>query len=227
MGAAAQADEKHWQRVMDGDRKVGFIEHSRRRDGGQVFESEVLTLELGKSGRRVTYQQRIDTQSTADGSLVRLLREARTREGHSRVEARVVGADLVVYIGPVKHAQSRTLAGAGADLKTDEFARAWRQSVGSGAHEDPLAFRTFDPVMAAPVEVELSKVDAAAGPHRIRRRMRAGAEEFATIQALNPSGEVVEESLRLGGLRLVLQGASEAEAKSPNQALDHVVRRPG
>ena len=223
MGAAAQADEKHWQRVMDGERKVGFLEHSRRTEGGQVFESEVLTLELGKSGRRVTYKQRIDTQSTADGSLVRLLREARTREGHSRVEARVVDADLVVDIGPGKHSQSRTLAGAGADLRTDEFARAWRQSVGGGAHEGPLTFRSFDPVMAAPVDVELSKVDATVGPHRIRRRVRAGGEEFATLQALNTKGEVIEESLRMGGLRLVLLGASEAEAKSPNQALDHVV----
>lgn len=223
MGATAQADEKHWQRVMDGERKVGFLEHSRRTEGGQVFESEVLTLELGKSGRRVTYKQRVETQSKTDGSLVRVLREARTREGHSRVEARVVGADLMVDIGPVKHAQSRTLSGAGADLKSDEFARAWRQAVGGGAPEAPLAFRSFDPVMAATVDVELSRLGGADGPHRIRRRLRAGDEEFATIQALNPKGEVIEESLRMGGLRLTLLGATEAEAMAPNEALDHVV----
>lgn len=223
MGAAAEANGNHWQRVMDGERKVGFVEHSRRVENGHVFESETLTLELGKSGRRVTYQVRIDTESTADGALIRLSREARTREGHARVQARVVGADLVVDIGPAKQVQTRTLPGAGANLKTDEFAREWRQAVGGGASRQPLAFASFDAVKAAVVEVELSAMPVTDGAHRIRRLMRAGDVAFATIQALNANGDVIEESLRLGGLRLELIGATEAQAKSPNQPLDHVV----
>ncbi len=40
---------------------------------------------------------------------------------------------------------------------------------------------------------------------------------------LGRDGEVIEEALRLGGLRLTLLGATEAEARAPSQALDHVV----
>jgi hypothetical protein len=40
---------------------------------------------------------------------------------------------------------------------------------------------------------------------------------------LGPGGEVAEEALRLGGLRLTLQNATETEAHAPNRALDHVV----
>src|SRR5689334_18002901 len=97
--AAAHADEKRWQRVMSGDTKVGMVEHTRRVEGDRVFTSERLTLELGKTGRRVTYTMTLDTESTADGALVRVVRDAVTREGHSRIEARVVGADLQVSIG--------------------------------------------------------------------------------------------------------------------------------
>lgn len=224
MSVAAPADERHWQRVMDGDRKVGSVEHSRRVDGERVFESEKLTLELGKSGRRVTYELRVDTESTADGALVHVLREARTREGHSRVEARVQGADLVVDIGPLKHQQRRTFPGMGADLKSEEFARGWRQAVGSGAaFQQPLAFKAFDAVKAAVIDVELSAAPVAEGRYRMRRVVRTGGTETATVQALNPNGEVIEESLRLGGLRLTLLGATEAEARAPGEVLDHVV----
>ena len=36
----AHADETSWQRVMSGERKVGFVEHSRRVAGNQVIEAE-------------------------------------------------------------------------------------------------------------------------------------------------------------------------------------------
>ncbi|HEX6636332.1 MAG TPA: transglutaminase-like domain-containing protein [Steroidobacteraceae bacterium] len=220
---AAHADDRHWQRVMSGDRKVGSVEYSRRIADGHVFESERLTLELGKTGRRVTYQVTMDTESTADGALVHVVREARTREGHSRVEARVVNADLQVDIGAGKHRQTRRFPGAGAGLMTEEYSRGWRQAVGSGETREPLAFRIFDPSKAAVVELELSRLPAADGPVRIRRLLRASGRESATLQALDARGLVVEEALRLGGLRVTLVGATEGEAHAPDRPLDHVV----
>ncbi|HUQ11984.1 MAG TPA: transglutaminase-like domain-containing protein [Steroidobacteraceae bacterium] len=223
MTAVAAPAETRWQRVMDGDRKVGVVEHSRRVEADRVFESERLTLELGKAGRRVTYTVTLDTESTADGSLVRVIRDAETREGHSRVEARVVGADLVVDIGAGKQRQSHLLAGAGANLKAEEYSRRWRQAVGSGALPEPLEFRAFDASKAAVADLELSRVPASQGFPRIQRLIHTGNEVNAKLQALDPNGDVVEEALRLGGLRLSLLGATEAEARAPNQVLDHVV----
>jgi hypothetical protein len=220
----ARSGEKHWQVVMAGDRKVGFVEHTRREDGAKILTSEALTLELGKSGRRVTYRVRIDTESSRDGSLLRLVRDSETREGHAHVDARVIGPDLVVSIGAGRNQQTRSFAGLGADLKTLEFARAWLKATGSGAQPAPLSFRTFDPVKLVPVDLELTRLDAPDGRPRLQRRLRTSAGlEATTLQAVNAQGEVVEASLRLGGVRLTLLGATEAAARSANQVLDHVV----
>jgi hypothetical protein len=223
MTAVAAPVESRWQRVMDADRKVGMVEHSRRVEGDRVFESERLTLELGKTGRRVTYVVTLDTESTADGSLVRVIRDAQTREGHSRIEARVVGADLVVDIGAGKQRQSSRLPGAGADLKTEEYARRWRQAVGSGELREPLRFRAFDVAKVLVADVDLSRLPVTEGPYRIQRLIHTGNEVNAKQQTLDPEGDVLLEALRIGGLRLTLLGSTEAEARSPNQVLDHVV----
>jgi hypothetical protein len=61
------------------------------------------------------------------------------------------------------------------------------------------------------------------GPYRIQRLIRTGNEVNAKLQALDADGDVVEEALRLGGLRLTLLSATETEARAPNQVLDHVV----
>jgi hypothetical protein len=215
--------ETRWQRVMDGDRKVGVVERTRRVEGDRVFESERLTLELGKVGRRVTYTVTLDTESLADGSLVRVVRDSRTREGHSRVEARVVGEDLLVTIGTDERRPATVMIGAGAGLKTEEYTRGWRQAVGSGDPQAPLRFRAFDVSKAAVADVELSRVPVTEGAYRIQRLIHAGDEVNAKLQALDINGDVIEEALRLGGLRLTLLGATEAEARAPNQVLDHVV----
>lgn len=221
--ASAHAEERHWQRVMSAGIKVGSIERTRRVDGDQVHTLERFTMELGKAGRRVTYTVTLDTESSADGALVRMMRDARTREGHSRVEARVLGADLEIEIGAGAHRQSRLLPGAGAGLKAEEFSRAWRQAAGRGEPVEPLQFRTFDAAKADVVDLELSPVPPADGPARIQRTVRYGKAVNARRQTLNPDGEVIEETLRLGGVELTLAAASEAEARSPNQPLDHVV----
>jgi hypothetical protein len=220
--SVAESQETHWQRVMAGERKVGFVEHTRRIDQDHIFTSERLTLELGKAGRRVTYQVSIDTESTRDGWLMRMVRESRTGEGHSRVEVTVLQDETLVQIGAGRHQQTRLLRETA--LKSDEFARRWLQNVGRGElFQNPLRYRAFDPVKAAVVDVELTRLPGTDGPPRIRRVVRVNGEESATTQTLDPDGEVLEESLRLGGLLLTLLGASEAEAKSRNEALDHVV----
>ena len=129
---------------MSGADKVGLIERTRRVEAGHVFTFDRLTLELGRNGRRVTYTLTLDTESTADGALVKVIRDAMTREGHSRVEARVAGPDLEIDIGTGPQRQTRRLPDAGLDLKTEEYSRAWRQAVSRGESVGSLKFRAFD-----------------------------------------------------------------------------------
>jgi transglutaminase-like putative cysteine protease len=218
---AASADEKHWQRVMAGERKVGFVEHSRRVAGDRVFVSEKLTLELGKAGRRVTYRVTLVNESTMDGTLLHLVREARTREGHSLLDARRVGPDLVIDIGAGARKQTRTLP-AGT-LRTEEYAREWLRSVGSGAQPAPLEYLAFDPTRLVPANVTFSPLPAADGRYRARRVTRIGGSETSSVVVVDPTGHVIEESMRLGGLELRLVGSSEAEALARGDVLDHVV----
>lgn len=217
-----RASEQHWQRVMSGDSKVGMVEHTRRVEGDRVFTAERLTLELGKFGRRVTYQLTLDTESTTDGQLIRVVRDAVTRESHARVEARAVGADLQITIG-ARHPTVRILRDVAAALRTDEYTRAWRLAVAGGAHEPPLRFRAFDATRAEVMDVELSPMPTAERRPRIQRLAHSGNDVTARYLTLGTAGEVVEEALRLGGLQLTLLGATEAEARAPNRALDHVV----
>jgi hypothetical protein len=217
----AGADERHWQRVMAGERKVGFVEHSRRVEGDRVFVSEKLTLELGKAGRRVTYRVTLMNESTTDGTLLRLVREARTREGHSLLDARRMGADLVIDIGAGARKQTRALT-AGT-LRTEEYARRWLQSVGSGAQPAPLEYQAFDPAKLVLATITLSPMPVSDGIHRARRVTRIGGSEASSVVVVDPAGHVIEESLRLGGLELRLLGSSEAEALARGDVLDHVV----
>jgi hypothetical protein len=219
--APASAAETHWQRVMAGDRKVGQVEQVRSEERGVVVRTETLTLELGRAGRRFTHQLKLVTESSAEGDLLRMTRESRTREGHSLVDARVEGDDLRFDIGADPARQSRTLAGV-APLKTLEFARGWLQAVGSGALQAPLRYRSFDPVRLAVVDVELARVPVTAGPYQFRRSVRLGAAENANVAALDPNGNVIDEVIRLGGFELRLVGASEAEARAGNEPFDHV-----
>lgn len=220
----ARADEHQWQRVMVGERKVGYVEHVRRIENGRIIEAEHLTLELGKTGRRVTYRVSVTSESDAEGRLLRLIRESQTSEGHARVEAVVEGGDVIVHVGQGKHRSPRTLAGAAADLKAHAFARAWLRATGGGKSPAPLRFKTFDPVKVAVVEAEYAVVPSESGAV-IRRSLRAANTETATLQRLNPEGDVIEEQMRFGALQLTLLASSSEQALARGEVLDHVAEQ--
>jgi hypothetical protein len=211
----------HWQKVMTGERKVGHVEHTRRVQDGRVLASEQLTLELGRAGRRVTYQMRLETETTADGALLRMVRESKTREGHSLLDARVTGDELVVDIGVGTGKHTRRIAGA-AQLKGDEFARTWLQSAAAGTVQPPLRYLTFDPAKIAIADVELAAVQVE-GTQRIRRSSRAAGTETVTLMSVDRDGNVIDEPLRIAGMPLRLVGSTAQQAMARGEVLDHVV----
>jgi hypothetical protein len=164
----------------------------------------------------------LDTESTTDGALVHVVRDAVTREGHSRIEARVAGSDLHVTIG-ASHPTQRVLHDVASNLMTDEYTRGWRQAVADDALVEPLQFRAFDVAKADVVDVELSQFRASELPPQVQRLVHHGDSVSARVMVLGRDGNVIEESLRLGGVRLTLLAATEPEARAPNQPLDHVV----
>jgi hypothetical protein len=91
-----QAASERWQVVRAGTAKVGHVRILRSESAAVISDSEQLEVRLGAPGRRVTYRVRLETESLADGSLRRMLREVDASEGHSRVEAIVVGEALEV-----------------------------------------------------------------------------------------------------------------------------------
>jgi hypothetical protein len=220
----SQAADTHWQRVMAGDRKVGYVEHARHVEGGKVTESERLTLELGRTGRRVTYRVSVTSESNADGSFLRLVRDSQTSEGHAHVDAAIEGADLVVHIGHGRNRSTHHLAGAAANLKAHEFARDWLRAAGSGRSPAPLRFNTYDPVKLAVVEAEYALASSNAGVV-IRRSLRTENTETASLQTLNAEGEVIEEQMRLGALQLRLVASSQEQALARGEVLDHVAEQ--
>ncbi len=220
--AADAAVERHWQKVMAGERKVGQVEHTRRVADGRVIRSEMLTLRLGTSQSRQTYVTRLETESTADGALLRLVRESKTPEGHTLIDARRTGDDeLTVSIGAGAGKHTRILADTGP-LWSEEVARQWLQAVGSGAAAEPLAYRTFDPNRLAIIEVRLSRVAATTAPYKVRRVVSAAHAVSESMQTLDVHGNVVDESIRLGRATLRLVGSTEAQARARNERLDHV-----
>lgn len=221
---AANADSHRWQRVLAGERKVGQVEITRQEADGRIHETETLTLELGGPKRRVTYRVVQSTESTADGSLLRLTREVKTREGHFLVDAQVVGEDLQVANGAARAKSSHTLAGAGRSLRSDGFAHSWLVAAGRGEKPDPLTYRTWDPIKLTVVEVTL-RLLADEGALRVERRVRSSNQQTASLQQLDDSGRVVRESMRLGSLDLTLVESSEAEARAKNEVLDHVAQQ--
>ncbi len=214
--------EKHWQKVMSGERKVGFVEHTRRVADGRVFNSEVMTLELATSATRQTYVARLETESTSDGALLRLVRESKTPEGHALIDARRTGEnELTVGIGAGAGKHTQLLANTGP-LRSGEAARHWLKAVGSGAAQEPLSYRTFDPNRLSIVEVRLERVDTPAPPVRVRRVLRAGDRTIEALLTLNENGDVDDEAMRLGATALRLVGSTEAEARARGDRLNHV-----
>ncbi len=220
--AQSPIEQKHWQRVLAGESKVGFVEHSRRRDEQQVITSEALTIELGTSSTRQTYRAQLTVESALDGSLLRLVRESKTPEGHTLIDARRVGPDLVIDIGAGKAKRTRTLQGVG-DIRSDEAARGWMEMVGSGKAQAPLHYQAFDPARLVIVDVTLTRVESDAPPFKARRVVRAGQTQTEAVLTLDPAGNVIDQSLRLGVTTLRLVGSTEAEARARGERLNHVV----
>jgi hypothetical protein len=216
MSASSAAADTHWQSVLAGDRKVGQIEFTRRVEGDRAIRSEKVTLELGRPGRRHSYELHIETHSTLEGLLVRVVRESKAPEGHEFVDARLVDGDLVMSIGPGPRKHTRTLRSVG-ELRTEEMVRRWLDDPAQ-----PLVFRAFDSAKLAVAEIELSRPESVNGAWRVRRVSRLAGVETVTWQMLDARGNVIDERMRLGGVELRLSGATEAQARAPNEALDHV-----
>ena len=221
---AANADSHRWQRVLVGEQKVGQVEITRREADGRIFETETLVLELGAPKRRVTYRVIQSTESAADGSLLRSVRESKTREGHFLVEARVAGEDLQIANGAGHAKSSTTLAGAARSLKSDAFAQSWLAAVGRGETPVPLTYQSWDAVKLAVVEITWRRLEDADAPS-VERRVRSSNQITASVLQLDAAGQVVRESMRLGSLDLLLVDSSEAEARAKNQVLDHVAQQ--
>ena len=220
----ANAESHRWQRVLAGERKVGQVEISRIEAGARILETETLTLALGAPGRRVTYTMVQTTESADDGSLLRAVREVKTREGHVLVDARVMGDDLQVTNGTGRAKTSQTLAGAGHSLKSDDFAKSWLAAVGRGEHPAPLSYISWDPVKLAVVEVTLQPMADDDGP-RVERRVRSSTQLTASGLQLDAEGRVIRESMRLGSLEFTVVESTESEARAKNEVLDHIAQQ--
>jgi hypothetical protein len=217
----AHADADRWQVVRAGESKVGHVLIQRSAGESTIIETERLEVRLGKQGRRVRYRVQLNTESSADGSLRRLLREVEASEGHSRVEVRAMGDDLELSQGTGRAAVNRRLAGAARGLKSDEFAREWLSAVGRGDHRAPLRYRTWDPVKLEVVAVELAAVSRASGEN-VERRVYSSRATTGSVLRVDASGNVVHEVMSLGAFQLVRSDATEAEAQQPDLAFDHV-----
>lgn len=217
----ALADADRWQLVRAADIKVGHVLIQRTTSDTGVTESEHLEVRLGKQGRRVRYRVRLDTESNADGSLRRMVREVEASEGRSRVEVRAVGDAIELSQGTGHAVATKRLAGAARDLKTDEFARNWLLSVGRGEQPAPLRFRTWDPVKLESVEVELAAVRRESGEN-VERRVFSSRAPTGSLLRVDAAGNVVHEVMSLGAYALERVDASQAEAQQPDQVFDHV-----
>ncbi|HEX6398274.1 MAG TPA: transglutaminase-like domain-containing protein [Steroidobacteraceae bacterium] len=221
VAAPAHADADRWQVVRAGQSKVGHVLIQRSASESAITEAESLEVRLGKQGRRVRYRVQLNTESGADGTLRRMLREVEASEGQSRVEVRAVGEDLELSQGTGRAAVTRRLAGAAHDLKSDEFARAWLSAVGRGEQRVPLRFRTWDPVKLEVVEVEFAAVPRASGEN-VERRVYSSRAPTGSLLRVDASGNVVHEVMSLGAFQLVRSDATQVEAQQPDQAFDHV-----
>lgn len=213
---------KHWQKVMHDGRKVGHVEHMRHATDGRVLHTEQLTLDFGTSTVRQTYVARLHIESAADGSLLRVVRESKAPEGHTLIDARRTGdEELTVDIGSGDARHSRVINGTGP-LAGEEFAREWLQAVGSGQKREPLVYRTFDAARLAIADVRLTRVDVPGPPFQARREVSVTGSASGVLLTLDSDGNVIDESLRLGGTTLRLVGATEAEARARGERLNHV-----
>ena len=117
--------------LRDADRvKVGHAQITRTESPAGIVDDELVELRLGKTGRRVRYRIHLVTESAPDGTLRRMLRDVQASEGNSRIDARVAGEDLEITRGVGEAANTERIAGAGRELRSEEFARAWLAAAG-------------------------------------------------------------------------------------------------
>jgi len=202
---------------------VGHAQIQRSESATGILESDRLEMQLGNTSRRVVYRVHVETESTVDGALLRMLREVDTSEGHSRIEARVVDGDLEVGRDFGKSSDTTRLAGAARDLKSDESARDWLAAIGRGESRPPLRFRSWDPVKGAVVEVEFS-ADASNDAGNVLRRVFSERGTTGSLLRVDAHGQVVRELMSLGSYQFERRAATEAEARAPDQAFDHVAQ---
>lgn len=218
---ASGGDFDLWQRVLADGRKIGHLRITRQHAADDsVTEYEQLQVQLGKPGRRLTYRLTLTTEGDSDGNLRSVSREVKTREGHSLVVARVMGDDLLVTHGARGTQSKQTIPGIARTLKSPDFAHDWMRASGRGEVRAPLTYQTWDPAKLAVVEITLSQV--AGEPLRVRRRVRSPRDESSALLEIDAHGNVAREAMRLGAVELARVAATEAEALTPDVALDHV-----
>ncbi|HET9474378.1 MAG TPA: transglutaminase-like domain-containing protein [Steroidobacteraceae bacterium] len=219
--ASAQAGEtQRWQVVSANGIKVGHALVTRTVNDSNVTESERIEIHLGKTNRRVRYRMVVETESAPDGALRRVSREVQTSEGHSRVQARVVGDALEITHGLGRAQTTVRLPGLAQGLQADEAARKWLAAVGRGEGRDPLVYRSWDPVKLEVVDVELVRSSLATGD--VDRRVRSSRGTTGSLLRADASGDIVLESMALGSFQLTRQDATEQQARARDQVFDHI-----
>ena len=215
------AGTQRWQVVNANEVKVGHALVTRSASDASIVDSERVEIRLGKSGRRARYFLHYEVESTRDGSLRRMLREVQTSEGHSRVEAVVVGDDLDVSHGPGKAKNTQRMAGAARDLKSDEWARDWLSAIGRGEAREPLKYRSWDAAKLEAVTVELTAVPADTTAN-VERRVYSSRGTTGSRLRVDEQGNVVHEIMMLGSFELTRSDATQAEAQTEDQVFDHI-----
>ena len=219
--AETQSGTQRWQVVNANEMKVGHARVTRTVSETRIIDSERVEIRLGKTGRRARYLLNFEVESAPDGALRRMLREVETREGHSRVEAVVVGEDLDVSHGLGKGKTTQRMAGAARDLKSDEWARDWLAAAGRGEAREPLKFRSWDTAKLEAVTVELTAVDADTTAN-VERRVYSSRGTTGSRLRVDEQGNVVHEIMMLGSFELTRSDATEAAARTADQVFDHI-----
>ena len=218
---ADAAETLRWQVVNANEVKVGHALVTRTLRDSSVLNSETVDVRFGKSGRRARYRLHFESESAPDGSLRRMLREVETGEGHSRVEALVVGEDLDVSHGSGHAKTTLRVAGAARDLKADEWARDWLAAVGRGEPRAPLSYRSWDAAKLESVTIELSAVPADPAAN-VERRVLSSRGTTGSRLRVDAAGNVVREIMALGSFELTRSDATEQEARADDEVFDHI-----
>jgi len=222
LAASANASEtQRWQVVDANELKVGHALVTRTISESSVLNSERIEIRFGKSGRRARYRLHFESESAPDCSLRRMLREVETGEGHSRVEAVVVGEDLDVSHGAGREKATQHIAGAARDLKSDECARDWLAAVGRGEAREPFRYRSWDAAKLEAVTIELLAVPADLAA-TVERRVFSSRGTSGSRLRVDAQGNVVREIMALGAFELTRSDATEQEARAEDEVFDHI-----